>query len=827
VITDTKELNKEVAFLCASRDIEFQCGASGPINAEVVVIAEAPGEREVNTKAPLVGNSGKLLWDILRNYKLNRLSVYTTNVVKRRLISVEANVKKKKDAIGVQELHAYTEVLHEELRNLPNAKYFLLLGNYALRAMMGVNGITKYRGSVIHGEFQGRPVTYICANNPAAALHEPAQELVFKFDLHKFHRAISGKINQPDILYRTNPTYREIFDYLDAAQTHGRNGGLVAFDIEGMGGFTACVGIAISATDGMCINFRSQGTNRFTVEEETKIRLRLQQLFADKSIKFIAQNANFDMTWLWFKDRIQVHATYFDTMLAHHTLYPTLPHGLDFLTAQYTDYPYYKDEGGNWRDENDVDVFWEYNIKDCCYLHIIAEAQIKELRDQGLYDFFINHVMRLQPHLVKATVLGVKADVERKQQLIDTLTDDLAATKARVVDAARVCVGDPTFDLNPNSSQQLKRLFFERLKLVGRGTSTDRENRDRIVKHPRTSHEAKQLIEHLNEYLEKAKFFSTYVNSRLDVDGNFRCEYKQTGVQSAPGRLSSSQTMWGNGLNLQNIPEEAKDMFICDDGYTFVYFDKAQIEARIVAVLANIETWKEQFERARLEPGSYDAHCALAADMFKLPYDDVPKSDTDEHGNRTIRYVAKRCRHGLNYRMGPDTLATKAGLSLIEATKSYNIYHRTTPELRVWWADTIKEVKTTGMLFSPLGRRWIMLGRFDETMMDSIIAFKPQSTAGDHVSSIIYKSQEDPEWPSDAAAVILNIHDALVARVRLDSVARVIKVFNRYNLEPIRINGYDLIVPADYAIAEPDEHGVRRWSTLKKVKDLTPYLETV
>ena len=56
--------------------------------------------------------------------------------------------------------------------------------------------------------------------------------------------------------------------------------------------------------------------------------------------------------------------------------------------------------------------------------------------------------------------------------------------------------------------------------------------------------------------------------------------------------------MWGNGLNMQNIPERAKGMFIADRGYMMTYFDKSQIEARLVAYFADIPVWKEQFEQS-------------------------------------------------------------------------------------------------------------------------------------------------------------------------------------------------------------------------------------
>ena len=154
-----------------------------------------------------------------------------------------------------------------------------------------------------------------------------------------------------------------------------------------------------------------------------------------------------------------------------------------------------------------------------------------------------------------------------------------------------------------------------------------------LDRHPRTRTAAKDLIVAIDTLKEQAKFVSTYIRAEPDDDGRWRCSWKQTGVSSAPGRLSSAQTNWSTGLNFQNIPENAKDMFVAPPGWEFSYYDMAQIEARIVAFLAHIPVWKLQFENARLHPGSYDAHCALAAEMYRVPYDDVPRQDRDASAN--------------------------------------------------------------------------------------------------------------------------------------------------------------------------------------------------
>jgi hypothetical protein len=277
---------------------------------------------------------------------------------------------------------------------------------------------------------------------------------------------------------------------------------------------------------------------------------------------------------------------------------------------------------------------------------------------------------------------------------------------------------------------------------------------------------------------------------------------------------------------MQNVPEAAKDMFVAPEGWEFSYYDMSQIEARIVAFLADIPKWKQQFESARLQPGSYDAHCALASEMFKVPYEQVPRKDHDGKGH-TIRYVAKRCRHGLNYRMAPDKLATVTGLPLVEAEQAYRLYHMAAPEVQLWWDDAIDLVRRTGQVTTCLGRRWILLERFDPAALDSIIAFEPQSINGDWTTSVIYKCHSDPEWPL-SARIVINVHDANIALNRIVDGPTVRAIMKRHAEQPIWINsvhnrlkGIDasepLIVPAELGVSIPDNHGIHRWSTIRKV----------
>jgi DNA polymerase I-like protein with 3'-5' exonuclease and polymerase domains len=306
---------------------------------------------------------------------------------------------------------------------------------------------------------------------------------------------MDGLYNPPQITAHYDMSYLEACErlrMLDALPDEQ----LIAFDIECMSGETACVGFADTTDTGFCINFRSNGANLYTLEQERNLRLLIHDLFTTPGKRWVAQNGMFDSYWLGYRDRITVPRIYFDTMLAHHTLYPGLPHDLAFLTAQYTDQPYYKDEGKEWRSENDIPAFWEYNVKDCCITLTVAHALQRELNAQGLDDFFRSHVMRLQPHLVNMTVGGILCDTELKLSIADTLKQRLDIARRLCHSTAAGALGlQAPLEYNPRSPRDLQRLFFDQLRLVGRGTSTDKENRQRMRNHPRTSEACRSVID--------------------------------------------------------------------------------------------------------------------------------------------------------------------------------------------------------------------------------------------------------------------------------------------------------------------------------------------
>lgn len=812
-ITSIDQLRE--VFTANARDLGLrtQVLMDGDFDAEICLIGEGPGNQEVNEGIPWVGAAGTLLFNALRRHGILRPNVYSTNVCKRQ-ISLGANTR---FPVGKDEWLKWKNLIQWEIDQLPNLKYILCMGNAGLSALFGEDGIHKFRGSVY--DYKGKQC--VLTLNPAAVIRELKDEIVFVMDVNRFADVIIGDYEAHTITKHINPSFKDAIEWIDLMK---RSEADVAFDIETISNHTACYGLGNSADEAMCINLRNQTENRYTVDEEIKLLHALQSLFDTRPV--IAQNGNFDAHWCGYKDYLDIRIG-FDTMLAHHTLYPLLPHNLGFLTSQYTTHPFYKDDGKNWKEGGDIDDFWRYNATDVAITWAVKQREEEELRAQGLYDFFIDHVMRLDPHLVRTTVDGLLTDATVKQKVAAELKLDLQRIEAEFQNLIQRRFDNPKYVPNFQSQPQMFDLFFNRLRLNSTSKSIDKDERDKIIADVRTPQDAKDILIKFGELKRESKFYSTYAEVPVDPDNRFRTTFKQQGVASAPGRLSSAGNLWGTGSNAQNQPTRSHKFFISDPGTVMFYLDGSQAEARVVAYLADIPKWKEDFERARLT-GNYDAHKALAADMYKLPYDEVPSEDwiKDEDGFDvpTIRYKAKRARHGLNYRMQYERLAEAAKLSLYESKLIYILYHKTNPEIKLWWAELERIVKKTKELWTPLGRRLRLQQRLDEEALKSIVAFVPQSTIGDHLKRVWYKAHEDDRWNMQKMRIKLNIHDAVIGIAKPSAVKTAVQICKEYMEMPIMISDVygkkaeQLIIPADAKISEPDEKGIHRWSTLKKVK---------
>ena len=825
--TDREEFDKQFRLQADQMYLDVDVLSEGPLNAHIAIVGEGPGEQEVRHGRPFIGGAGSFLWNSLRPYGLHRASVYTTNVVKRQIsLSARGN---ERHAVHRDELERWITMVKWELEQLPNIRTIFVMGNYALEALCDRVGITKWRGSVLSQTLpNGKMGRYVIAFNPAYAQRELKMEPVFLMDCKKLDLVVRNVFKEHKVDEIINPTFRQAIAFISDLKRSGRP---VSVDVEHIRE-TYCYGIGNDPARAMCINFRGREENRYTTGQEAELLLALQNLF--ESNKIIVQNGGHEIYWCWTRDGIKI-PTWFDTLLAHHLLYPQLPHSLGFLVSQYTTHPFYKDDGDQWKEGGDIDTFWRYNCKDVALTYACYETLYSELKTEKLDTFFFDHVMRAQQHIAEATVHGMTVDLDIKDQLIRDIGEDVGKYLAEFHRLVQEMTGDPDYFPNPGSPKQMQELYFDVLKLNGKGTSTDAKNREFMLNHNSTSPLCREILTAVNQWSAESKFFGTFAQAKLGDDNRMRCDWKQYGVQNAPGRLSSSATIDGQGMNMQNQPERARSMYVADPGMELAYFDLKQAEAVIVAYRADIPKWKEQFERMRVEP-EYDTHRALAAEMFGVPYKEVPVKDRDENLQPTMRYIAKRCRHGLNYRMGKHTLADVTKLPYHQAARAFFLYHKTTPELTKWWVQEEAMFKRNRVLFNAFGRRLKVIQRFDEDVLNSIVAFYPQSTIGDKIVQVWYQSESDDQWPLDAR-ICLDVHDNLVAIAAPGkSIKTALAVMKKYAEQPIMVwDAFNKTHEPVYIMAElkksyptvfdketnkfvEDPKGLHRWSHMKDVQ---------
>lgn len=145
--------------------------AVGSIEADVMLVGEAPGENEVKQGEPFVGRAGKRLDDILQEIGVTRSDLYITNLVKIR----PPDNRDPKRA----EIDAWKPVLDAEI-DAVDPETILTLGNFATRELTGTSkGITTVRGNV----FRKNDHKVVPIYHPAATLYDQSKRPTLKKDL--------------------------------------------------------------------------------------------------------------------------------------------------------------------------------------------------------------------------------------------------------------------------------------------------------------------------------------------------------------------------------------------------------------------------------------------------------------------------------------------------------------------------------------------------------------------------------------------------------------------------------------------------------------------
>jgi len=171
----SSEFNFLEAAMVKRTELFKQCNnivvGGGNLNADVLLVGEAPGRNEDLQGVPFCGASGKNLDKLLDSVGLKRENIYIANILKCR-------PPENRDPLP-DEIKAHTPWLLKQIKDI-EPSVVCSLGNYATKFFMALGnvddmknqlGITQVHGKVQYIEIDGLKIKLIPLFHPAAIIY--------------------------------------------------------------------------------------------------------------------------------------------------------------------------------------------------------------------------------------------------------------------------------------------------------------------------------------------------------------------------------------------------------------------------------------------------------------------------------------------------------------------------------------------------------------------------------------------------------------------------------------------------------------------------------
>lgn len=775
----------------------------GPLDAKVMIVGECPGAIEEKNGVPFSGSAGKLLQQMVRHSGLDWRECYVTYLSDRRPRRNDFGIfyEDKSRRTPTAELLQLSQSLKDKITRV-KPDVIVPLGAEALRAVTGRRGIDNWRGCPLSYELRdGHSIHVIPTYHPNAVMQKYSFHPVAEMDLEKAKRLSEGGKKSEDWNIILEPTFQEVKRWLEKCR-----GKTLAFDLESVGETVRCLGFARDRTS-LCIPFlhfasynprgekkkqlisigerqSSSAASYWSEEDEIEIIKLIHSVFADPTIRKVGQNSvGFDQPFLEKEFGFVFNNHDFDCMHGFHLLYPELPKGLSFLCSILTDYENY------WTGKDTADDLdeWRYNCWDTIITLEVYELIRQDLIESKLGSLYENHLHRLARALARAQERGVLINKERCSELTEHYTERRRDREQFV----RLCAGEP--ELNINSHPQLKRLIYETMnckKMLNRRgiPSTDEECLKKLMKrYPR-----EEIFQGIVDYRKSGKMLD-FLKAKVGPNGRMQTSFNASGTET--GRISSSKTIWGTGMNLMNVPKHLRDIFVAPEGRSFIKEDLSQAETMVVAEILKRHGDSTLWDR--YQDPDFDIHRWMASCIYRKPEHRISKTE---------RNVGKIANHSGNYRAGPKVLETAAvkygipGISYQVAKEILRERSRALPGLEKWWQWIEDELRRTRTLWTCLGRRRIFFGRLDHKTFRNATAFEPQSTVGD-ATNIIFTDLDD-RLDNDCYPV-LQVHDEVVIECPDPKIGECLDILKEVGQVKLWINeDKPLIIPMDIGIGK-------------------------
>lgn len=738
----------------------------------------------------------------------------------------------------------------------------VVMGEYALRALTGKQGIGKWRGSVLSftpeiQHYLHNPNIRIVASLHIADIQTDETNIhLIRFDFKKAIELLYNPTKPTDsyevTIFKNSGELIRWIDQYDKPKE-------MATDIETRFGFITCAGISFDGYRGGCIPLI--GDPNVDVLEKCRMAYVLSKMLADRNIGKGNQNINYDKR---IYERFGFHVTpvVWDTMLASNVIATEFPKRLGFLTSIYTDLSYYKDDGRQEQGKNfNYEQYYTYNAKDAISAYQIWQKQKADLIELDLLDFFEKFIMPLFDIYFSMEHIGWKIDLSKRNELaakyetfynikyieLTTITEKpINLDSPLQIGTFMLENGFPCIMHRTDGGKQSVSTGLNELKKMK--TYDPHKYKDAKIPYEQCLRfiDLVLLLRRIDKVIQYVQVGihpqgRVFTSCNLAGTGNGRTSGSQTPDQAPywhrdkKGELGlkmkdlgqSFQTVTKHGFIIEGeedlddigetIGKDLREMYVPDSDYIIIECDGSQAEARVVDVLS--EDWE-----GLAEYGKIDKHCKVASLIYtEYTYEDIvrlAKKEKTEQG-LYMRFIGKKGKHANNLGVGEYVLSLTANIPIGEARKILVKLDKAYPNTKlVFHAGVENAIRETRLLYNSFGRKRFFYKKIDPHYLKVGYSWIPQSTISDNTKRAMLIADSHPKFDRSKMHFIAENHDSVTALVKRGVAHLYCHIIKKAMETPIDMR--KCVLPRDIQLKIPAEFSVGRknWGSIKECKKL-------
>ena len=524
----------------------------------------------------------------------------------------------------------------------------------------------------------------------------------------------------------------------------------------------------------------------------------LRPVLQDPSIIKIGQNVKYD-TKIFARYDVNL-APVDDTMLLSYAINGGKHnHGMDYLSERYLNHKpiSIKTLLGSGKsaitfDKVSINDAVNYAAEDADITLRLWKLFKPMLHESSVTKVYETLERPLIPVLAKMEMNGIKVDRNTLSRMSNNFAQSMSGLEAEIYNLA-----GQTF--NVGSPKQLGEILFDKLELPGGKKGKTGAYGTGVDVLEDLASEGHELPVKVLDWRQMSKLKSTYTDAlqgHINPNtGRVHTSYVISGAST--GRLSSTDP------NLQNIPirseagRKIREAFIAEEGNVLLSLDYSQIELRILAHIAKIDTLKQAFHEGQ------DFHALTASQMFNVPLENM---------DPMVRRQAKAINFGVIYGISGFGLARNLRIPRKEAQSFIDTYFERFPGIRTYMDETVSFAKENGYVETLFGRK-IHTSEINAKGPQAGFAKRAainapiQGTAADVIRrAMVQMPNAISHLP---AKMLLQVHDELIFEVNKDALnetTEVVRNIMEKASEPVVKLDVPLVVDAGFGNNWADAH---------------------